>query len=98
MLAVSDEDDPRLIVGDLMLDEDSHEVTRAGEQIDLTATEFELLRYLMRNERVVLSKSGRVWTATVGEFGLVRISGRSDLEAMTRVAAFLSHASDSAAA
>ncbi|MDR1833187.1 MAG: response regulator, partial [Propionibacteriaceae bacterium] len=35
-----------LVVGDLRLDEDSHEVTRAGEPVQLTATEFELLRYL----------------------------------------------------
>ena len=33
------------------LDEDSHEVRRAGEEITLTATEFELLRFLMRNPR-----------------------------------------------
>ena len=38
-----------LLVGDLTLDEDSHEVTAAGDAIELTATEFELLRYLMRN-------------------------------------------------
>ncbi|MEP6599208.1 MAG: response regulator transcription factor [Actinomycetota bacterium] len=53
-----------LKVGDLELDEYSHEVTRGGQEVHLTATEFELLRYLMRNERVVLSKSqilDRVW-------------------------------------
>ena len=38
------------------LDEDSHEVRRAGEEITLTATEFELLRFLMRNPRRVLSQ------------------------------------------
>jgi two-component system OmpR family response regulator len=56
--------DGLLRVADLELDENSHEVTRAGEEIHLTATEFELLRYLMRNERVVLSKPqilDRVW-------------------------------------
>jgi two-component system OmpR family response regulator len=37
--------DATLTVGDLTLDEDSHEVTRAGVDIHLTATEFELLRY-----------------------------------------------------
>src|SRR6202158_2449408 len=43
----------KLVVGDLVLDEDSHEVTRGGEVIGLTATEFELLRFMMRNsERV----------------------------------------------
>jgi two-component system, OmpR family, response regulator len=53
-----------LRVADLDLDENSHEVTRAGDEVHLTATEFELLRYLMRNERVVLSKAqilDRVW-------------------------------------
>jgi two-component system OmpR family response regulator len=53
-----------LRIADLELDENSHEVTRAGQEVHLTATEFELLRYLMRNERVVLSKSqilDRVW-------------------------------------
>jgi two-component system OmpR family response regulator len=53
-----------ITVGDLTLDEDSREVHRAGRPIDLTATEFELLRYLMRNARKVLSKAqilDRVW-------------------------------------
>ncbi|MEN3362076.1 MAG: two-component system, OmpR family, response regulator [Mycobacteriales bacterium] len=53
-----------LQVSDLELDEDTREVHRAGAEITLTPTEFELLRYLMRNERVVLSKSQileRVW-------------------------------------
>jgi two-component system OmpR family response regulator len=53
-----------LQVADLELNEHSHEVTRHGEEVHLTATEFELLRYLMRNERVVVSKAqilDRVW-------------------------------------
>ncbi len=54
---VAARDDARLVVGDLVLDEDSHEVTRAGREVVLTATEFELLRYLMRNPRRVLSKA-----------------------------------------
>jgi two-component system OmpR family response regulator len=69
MLTASEEEDPRLVVGDLVLDEDSHEVSRNGEQIDLTATEFELLRYLMRNPRRVLSKTqilDRVWNYDFG--------------------------------
>jgi two-component system OmpR family response regulator len=69
MLTASEEEDPRLVVGDLVLDEDSHEVSRDGEQIDLTATEFELLRYLMRNPRRVLSKTqilDRVWNYDFG--------------------------------
>ncbi|MDI5964885.1 response regulator transcription factor [Streptomyces sp. SL13] len=58
-----------LVVGDLTLDEDSHEVTRTGTPIHLTATEFELLRYLMRNPRRVLSKAqilDRVWSYDFG--------------------------------
>lgn len=54
----------QIVVGDLVLDEDSHEVTRSGEQITLTTTEFELLRYLMHNPKRVLSKTqilDRVW-------------------------------------
>ena len=61
--------DAALTVGDLVLDEDSHEVSRAGESINLTATEFELLRYLMRNPRRVLSKAqilDRVWNYDFG--------------------------------
>ncbi|MER5673512.1 response regulator transcription factor [Pseudonocardia alni] len=58
-----------LIVGDLVLDEDAHEVSRAGDPVELTATEFELLRYLMRNPRRVLSKAqilDRVWNYDFG--------------------------------
>jgi two-component system OmpR family response regulator len=59
----------KLVVGDLVLDEDSHEVTRAGEVITLTATEFELLRFMMRNSKRVLSKAqilDRVWSYDFG--------------------------------
>ena len=62
-------EDNELVVGDLSLDEDSHEVRRAGAEIALTATEFELLRYLMRNPRRVLSKAqilDRVWNYDFG--------------------------------
>jgi two-component system OmpR family response regulator len=58
-----------LSVGDLTLDEDSHEVHRAGARVELTATEFELLRFLMRNPRRVLSKAqilDRVWNYDFG--------------------------------
>jgi two-component system OmpR family response regulator len=41
---------------DVELDELAHEVRRAGEEIQLTATEFNLLRYFMLNPRRVLSK------------------------------------------
>lgn len=58
-----------LVVGDLVLNEDSHEVTRGGDPITLTSTEFELLRFMMRNARRVLSKAqilDRVWSYDFG--------------------------------
>lgn len=66
---MAEESSSLLTVGDLTLDEDSHEVTRAGQPIQLTATEFELLRYLMRNPKRVLSKAqilDRVWNYDFG--------------------------------
>ena len=51
------------------MDEDSREVRRGGELINLTATEFELLRFLMRNPKRVLSKAqilDRVWNYDFG--------------------------------
>lgn len=50
-------DDPVISVGDLEINEDSHDVTRAGQSIDLSPTEYKLLRYLMDNEGRVLSKA-----------------------------------------
>jgi two-component system OmpR family response regulator len=47
----------RLMFEDVELDEDAHEVTRGGELIELTATEYRLLRYLMLNPRRVLTRA-----------------------------------------
>jgi two-component system, OmpR family, response regulator len=61
--------DTELVVGDLVMDEDAREVRRGGEPVELTATEFELLRFLMRNPRRVLSKAqilDRVWNYDFG--------------------------------
>ena len=61
--------DTQLVVGDLSMDEDAREVRRGDELIELTATEFELLRFLMRNPRRVLSKAqilDRVWNYDFG--------------------------------
>ncbi|GHG45105.1 DNA-binding response regulator [Flavimobilis marinus] len=66
---VESAEDSALVVGDLVLDEDAHEVSRAGTEIHLTATEFELLRFFMRNPRRVLSKAqilDRVWQYDFG--------------------------------
>jgi two-component system, OmpR family, response regulator len=47
----------RLSFADLELDEESHEVHRAGQLVALSPTEFKLLRYLMLNANRVLSKA-----------------------------------------
>lgn len=65
----SEDGGAKIVVGDLVLDEDSHEVTRGGDPITLTATEFELLRFMMRNAKRVLSKAqilDRVWSYDFG--------------------------------
>ena len=58
-----------LIVGDLVMDLDTHEVTRGGEVIPLTATQYQLLLYLMENPQRVLSKAqilDAVWNYDFG--------------------------------
>ncbi|WP_345039320.1 response regulator transcription factor [Georgenia daeguensis] len=53
----AENDGARLSYADLELDEDAHEVRRAGRLVDLSPTEFKLLRYLMINAERVVSKS-----------------------------------------
>ncbi|MFI8776347.1 response regulator transcription factor [Brachybacterium paraconglomeratum] len=64
-----------LVVGDLRLDEDSHEVHRGEVNIELSPTEFKLLRYLMLNAGRVVSKTqilDHVWDYDwSGEVGIV---------------------------
>ena len=70
--ATADADDGLLRFCDVVLDEDAHEVTRAGQVLDLTPTEFALLRYLMLNAGRVVSKSqilDHVWTYDFGGDG-----------------------------
>ena len=59
----------RLTFEDLELDEDTREVSRAGEPVELTATEYRLLRYLLLNPRRVLTRSqllDHVWDYDFG--------------------------------
>jgi two-component system OmpR family response regulator len=69
------EDGGRLVFSDLVMDEDSHEVRRAGRLVELSPTEFKLLRYLMLNPNRVLSKAqilDHVWDYDFrGESGIV---------------------------
>jgi len=64
----------RLVFEDLELDEETREVTRAGVPIELTATEYRLLRYLLLNPRRVLTRSqllDHVWNYDFGGDGRV---------------------------
>jgi len=64
----------RLVFEDLELDEESREVTRAGALIELTATEYRLLRYLMLNPRRVMTRAqllDHVWNYDFGGDGRV---------------------------
>jgi two-component system OmpR family response regulator len=64
----------RLSFEDLELDEETREVLRAGKAIELTATEYRLLRYLMLNPRRVLTRAqllDHVWNYDFGGDGRV---------------------------
>ena len=66
--------DATITYADLTLNDDTHEVTKAGEIIELSPTEFNLLRYLMQNKEVVLSKAkilDNVWHYDFGGDGNV---------------------------
>ncbi|WP_460867663.1 response regulator transcription factor [Rhodococcus aerolatus] len=59
----------RLTFADIELDDDTHEVFKAGEPVTLSPTEFKLLRYLMTNAGTVLSKPrilDHVWNYDFG--------------------------------
>ena len=53
----TDDSHQRLTYSDLEIDEDTYEVRRGGTLVELTATEYKLLRYLTLNRRRVLSKA-----------------------------------------
>jgi len=62
-------DSSRLVFADLEMDDDMHQVWRAGRPVELTATEYKLLRYLLANAPRVLSKSqilDHVWNYDFG--------------------------------
>lgn len=73
-VADDEEQDATLRYADLALNDETHEVTKSGEIIDLSPTEFNLLRYLMLNAEVVLSKAkilDNVWHYDFGGDGNV---------------------------
>jgi two-component system, OmpR family, response regulator len=64
----------RLLFADLEMDDDLHQVRRGGRTVDLTATEYNLLRFLLANAPRVLTKSqilDRVWNYDFGGDGNV---------------------------
>ncbi|MCU1377034.1 MAG: response regulator transcription factor [Acidimicrobiales bacterium] len=64
-----DEHTARLSFADLEMDDDTHEVWRGGKAVELTATEYKLLRYLLANARRALSKAqilDHVWEYDFG--------------------------------
>ena len=72
---MQDEEDAIIRAGELIMDQDTHEVTVGNEQIELSPTEFKLLRYLMLNPNRVLSKAqilDHVWEYDFnGDAGIV---------------------------
>lgn len=69
---LSRSDDPVLRCADLELDDDAHRVRRAGEEVSLSPTEYNLLRYLLENTGRVLSKAqilDHVWQYDFGGDG-----------------------------
>ena len=72
---MAETDDATIHVGELAMNQDTHEVSVAGEEIELSPTEFTLLRYLMLNANRVLSKAqilDHVWEYDFnGDVGIV---------------------------
>ncbi len=63
------ESDPPLAYADLVMDDDAHQVRRNGQLVDLSPTEYKLLRYLLANAGRVLSKAqilDHVWEYDFG--------------------------------
>lgn len=72
---IQEDEDAVLEVGPIVLDQDTHEVQVAGSSVELSPTEFKLLRYLMQNANRVLSKAqilDHVWEYDFnGDAGIV---------------------------
>jgi two-component system OmpR family response regulator len=72
---IHEEEDAVLTAGPLVMDQDTHEVTIDGQAVELSPTEFKLLRYMMLNPNRVLSKSqilDHVWEYDFnGDAGIV---------------------------
>ena len=69
-----------LIINDLVLNKDSFEVKQCDNKLELTTREFELLRYLMENAGIALSKEQifeAVWGSEYGDIGTVAVNIKS---------------------
>lgn len=64
-------------IGEIELNKESFEVKKNGKKVDLSTREFELLKYLMENKGIVLSKSqifDSVWGSNFGEISTVAVN------------------------
>ncbi len=69
-----------IIIGDLILNKESFEVTQNGNKLNLTTREFELLKYFMENAGIALSKEQifeSVWGSDYGDIGTVAVNIKS---------------------
>ena len=67
-------------IGDISLNKESFEVTKDGKIVELSTREFELLRYLMENAGIALSKEqifNSVWGDNYGDIGAVAVNIKS---------------------
>ena len=67
-------------IGDISLNKESFEVTKDGKIVELSTREFELLRYLMENDGIALSKEqifNSVWGDNYGDIGAVAVNIKS---------------------
>ena len=69
-----------IIIGNLILNKESFEVTQNGNKLNLTTREFELLKYFMENAGIALSKEQifeSVWGSDYGDIGTVAVNIKS---------------------
>ena len=69
-----------ITIGKISLNTESYEVKNNGQKVDLSTREFELLRYLMENAGIALSKEQifeAVWGSEYGDIGTVAVNIKS---------------------
>jgi len=77
---VKNMNDNIITIGDISLNKESFEVFKNNQKIDLSTREFELLRYLMENAGIALSKEqifNSVWGDLYGDIGIIAVNIKS---------------------